>query len=72
MRPLTESEGRAAVDPYGGYDEAPPPPLKPRVGLSHGEIADALGISRQAVQAIERRAIFKLRRNLGLVNGGVK
>jgi len=34
-----------------------------RDGMTYKEIAEALGISRQSVQNIERRALWKLRRS---------
>jgi transcriptional regulator len=34
-----------------------------REGMTYKEIAEALGISRQSVQNIERRALWKLKRS---------
>lgn len=53
-----------------GQDQAEPLPehlvalLNPGRGMSQREVAEVLGISQQAVQQIERRALWKCRQRL--------
>lgn len=69
LTPMDESMARVIYDLYDKEAPRGKGSLRPRMGMSHSEIAEVLGISRQAVANTEQRALRKLRHALGI--GGV-